>query len=270
MGIHFGFQTYTWQMSYEKYRGRVGHILDITRKASLAGFESEVCMLGDYEKAPQRLADELSQRDLKLAAICYVADWRGAKETDAERAAADHTIQYVKTFPGTLLALCQMPGKDRNDLRERQNNALACVNAIARRAADQGIASAFHPNSPPGSVFRTQEDYNLMLSGLDAKVVGFVPDTGHIARGGMDPLTLMKSCRPLIKHVHFKDISAQGGWVPMGQGVTHYPAIVSWLAQTNYAGWIMIEDESPDAQVDPDAVALANGRYIHSRLLSCC
>ena len=38
----------------------------------------------------------------------------------------------------TLFVPVQMPGKDRTNLEERQQNMLSCVNAIARRAAYEG------------------------------------------------------------------------------------------------------------------------------------
>lgn len=146
-----------------------------------------------------------------------------------------------------------IPGKDRLNLRQRQANAIACVNAVASRAVDQGIVCSFHSNSPKGSVFRIQEDYRILLDSLDSRVVGFTPDTGHIAKGGMDVLDIFNSYRPLNKHVHFKDITASGEWTAMGAGVIDFPRIVTMLRDTGYAGWIMIEEESPDAEADPDS-----------------
>jgi inosose dehydratase len=264
--IRLGFQTYTWQMSYERYRDRLGHILDVMAAAGGAGCEPEVCMLGEFASAPARLREALDRRGLQLAALCLVADWRQAKETQTERVAADRTLDYLRFFPGTLLLLCQMPGKDQERRRERQRNALACINEVARRAANRGIASAFHPNSPPGSVFRTREDYDVMLEGLDASGVGFAPDSGHMLRGGMDPLATIESCRGLVKHLHFKDIAANGEWTKMGRGITDFSAIVAYLTKTGYDGWIMVEDESPEAERDPDAVTLANGKYLRDEL----
>ena len=74
--------------------------------------------------------------------------------------------------------------------------------------------------------------------------------------------------RPLIKHVHFKDITTSGGWTAMGAGIVDFPAIVTMLRDTDYAGWIMIEEESPEAEVDLNTATTKNGEYRRRSLLS--
>jgi inosose dehydratase len=157
--IRFGCQTYTWQMSLEKYRGKIEHIISTVKASGMSGLEPELCMLGGCGAEPSRFRDCLQSHGVTLGALCLVCDWRHPKETAAEMAEADAVMAMLRDyFPETLLALCQMPGEDRQNLVERQRNALACVNAVAARAQAGGISSAFHPNSPPGSVFRDQDD----------------------------------------------------------------------------------------------------------------
>ena len=264
--MRIGCQTYTWQMSYDAYRGRIGHILDVVARAGFVGLEAEFCMLGAYEDDPARLAEALAEHDVALAALTLVLDWAHPRETKEERVAAERAIDYVARFPGTLLGLCQLPGEDRANLRERQENAIACINAVARRAAERGLVCAFHPNSPPGSLFRVGEDYELLLEGLDAEAVGFMPDFGHIAAGGMDAMEICRVYHALIRHVHFKDIDTAGAWTAMGDGVIDFPGLVSYLRDSGYEGWIIVEEESAAAEDDPDGVTLANGAYVRRAL----
>jgi inosose dehydratase len=261
--IKMGCQTYTWQMSYEKYSNQLDHILDVVKSAGFAGIEPEVCMLGPYADRPEELAAGLKHRGLELGALCLVCDWRGPEESAQERQEADRAMDYLKRFPGTLLALCQMPGRDRFDLARRQRNGIACCNAIGRRTAEAGIAAAFHPNSPAGSIFRVEEDYKVLLDGLDGRFVGFAPDAGHIAKAGMDVLEIFRRYRSAIRHVHFKDMSADWKWAEMGQGVIDFPGIIADLRAGGYTGWIMVEDESPRAELFPDEVTIDNGRYVN-------
>jgi inosose dehydratase len=264
--IHMGCQAYTWQMSYDKYSGRLPHILDMVNEAGFTGFEAEVCMMGSYYRNPDLLAFELEKRKLRFGAICLALHWKYNMETDDEKYEAEKVLDYIKHFPDVVLVLCQMPGNDRSDLYERQKNAISCLNTIASRASEKGIVSVFHPNSPKGSVFRTEEDYKVLIDGIDSRFLGFAPDSGHIANGGMDVLSIFKAYRSLIKHVHFKDISTDGKWALMGNGVTDFPAIVSFLDETGYNGWIMIEDESFQAESDPDAATIWNGRYVKNNI----
>jgi inosose dehydratase len=267
VGIRFGCQTYAWQMSGQRYVGALPHITQIVGAAGFAGIEPETGMLGAFYDDPAALRDLLDQRGLQLASLALVPDWTGPRESEVEISDAERVFRYLEAFPGAHLMLVQMPGTDRRDLRERQRNAIACINAVATRATGRGIVCSFHPNSPPGSLFRVAQDYQILLDGLDVGVVGFAPDTGHLAMGGMDVVKMFEAYRPLIRHVHFKDITAAGDWAAMGGGVIDFPQIVSGLRATGYNGWIMLEDESVAAETDPDAATLTSGDYLQQMLL---
>ncbi|MEO0332466.1 MAG: TIM barrel protein, partial [Bacteroidota bacterium] len=138
---------------------------------------------------------------------------------------------------------------------------LTCVNEISQRATDQGIVCSYHPNSPAGSVYRTEEDYKILLNGLDGNVIKYTPDVGHMAKGGMDPLAIIKQYRELVNCVHYKDMFADGRWAPMGEGIIDFKSITQELIDTDFEGWIIVEDECDEAITDPDSVAMADGVY---------
>ena len=97
---------------------------------------------------------------------------------------------------------------------------------------------------------------------LRGTAVGWAPDVGHMENGGMNALKQMKAHRNMIRHVHFKDRTASGEWAVMGDGVIDYPAIMSFLSESGYRGWIMVEDESPYAVSDSDKVVMLDGAYM--------
>lgn len=263
--IKYSCQTYAWQMSGTTYTGQLPRFVTVAADAGFSGIEAEPIMLGGYSDSA-RAHETIDSSALELSSVAFVADWRSAEETEEERRAADHFIRFVASFPGALLLLVQAPGTNRDDLHERQRNALACVSSIGRRAAAAGVRTSFHANSPAGSVFRTRSDYEILLDGLDGTDVGFTPDVGHLAKGGMDPLEIIRTYRRRVDHLHFKDYSADAGWQRTGQGDVDFPAIVTYLHDTAYQGWIVVEDESDDAIDDPDAVTLAAGAYVRSTL----
>mgnify|MGYP001056988036 CR=1 FL=1 len=265
--IKIGCQTYTWQMSGEKYLDRLPHIMGITAKAGFSGFEPETQFLGKLYES-ERMVDKLNEYDIHLAAVCLVEDWLNPHETAQERANANQVMEFLGHFPHTVLCTCQMPGQDRSNLEERQANLLSCINELSLRAVDKGILCAYHPNSPMSSIYRTAEDYEILLNGLDQSVTGWAPDVGHIAKGGMDPLEKMKEYITLIKHVHYKDMFDNGVWAQMGKGDIDFVGITSLLRDGGYSGWIIVEDECERAEVDPDTVTLEDGVYIHETLVS--
>jgi len=260
--IRFGNQTYTWQMNIQKYQGALPQIIEVTKRGNLAGIEPELCMLGDFWEKPWKLAEILTEHQLKLAALSLTCDWQEPDETDVELELANKTISMlVKYFPDTVLNLGQMAGKDRQHLAIRQKNAISCLNAVSKRATECGIVAVFHPNSATGSIFRIDADYDFMFEHIDCRTLGFAPDSGHIAKGGMDPVAVIKDHLSIIRHVHFKDMDSDGNWVKMGQGIIDFLGILEALKE--YSGWVMIEDESSEALIDPDQVAIDNGLYIN-------
>ena len=262
--IRFGCQTYSWQMTIDTYRGRLDHMAATAANAGFAGLEPEIVMLGnDWSGAT--LTSTLDRYGIALAALCFVQPWSGAVETDEEARAADSAIAAVAGIPGAILNLCQLPGTDRNDLAERQMHAIACVAAIAERAADRGVHCTFHPNSPAGSVFRTADDYDLLLDRLPDHI-GFTPDLGHVVNGGMDPLELLMKYRDRVDHIHYKDIDVGGEWAETGAGTVDFVAVTDYLSRTGYHGWIVMEDESSRAERDPDGAAARNGDYVRTVL----
>ena len=263
--IKLACETYTWQMPGEQYKGRLEHIMKVCAQAGFAGIEPETSFLRHLQD-PVRMKEALHQFGLELAVLCVVEDWLHPTETVDERFRADGWIDFLSYFPDTILLLVQMPGKDRANLRERQRNLLSCVNAFASRAAGQGIICSYHPNSPAGSIYRTKEDYEILLNGLDERVIGYCPDVGHIAKGGMDPVQIMRQYRSQTNLVHYKDMYADGRWAATGEGDIDFHTITRELVASGYEGWIIMEDECDQAITDPDGLTLRDGIWIRDVL----
>ena len=152
-------------------------------------------------------------------------------------------------------------------MKERRRSLIDIVNKLSRRATDKGVPCSFHPNSPPSSITRTEEDYTVILESLDSKVTGWCPDVGHIANAGMDPLSKMTEYASLINHVHYKDWDGEPEFALMGKGRVDFVGITHWLGQQGYDGWIICEDEGKEALDNPDFVTLHDGRWINETLL---
>lgn len=262
--ILYGGQTYPWQMNIEKFHGQVPHMTDVLVQAGFSGIEAEICMLEEYYTDWKKLKALLDEKGLALAALAVHEPWLCEKETEEEFEAANQAIEFVSHFPAAKLLLCHVamdPVREHN-LLEKQKNHLACLRAIGQRAAERGVVTAFHPNSAPNSIFRYEEDYDIMFDTLYSCEVGYAPDVGHMMNGNIDPLKMIQKHRDKIRHVHFKDMAPNHEWATMGQGIGDFKSVIDFLNETDYRGWIMVEDESPDAVKDSDAVVMADGKFI--------
>lgn len=265
-GIRFGCQTYTWQMSGARYLGELDRIIGVAAKAGFRGLECEMQFLGRL-RDPGLMREVLDREGIDFAALCLVQQWSNKEETAAERADADFAIDYLaQNFPDTLLNIVPLAGPDRENLRARQENHIAIINAIARRAAEKGLRVTYHPNSVPGSTCIDETDYAFMLGKIDPSVVGWCPDIYHIRAGGMDPVTMMTRYRPLINHIHYSDLDDRFKPQAMGEGTMDFDAATRYLVKSGYSGWLVVEDHCERAETDPDGVTMSNGRYFTERL----
>ncbi|HTO03007.1 MAG TPA: sugar phosphate isomerase/epimerase family protein [Opitutus sp.] len=247
------------------HAGKLDHMIEVTARAGFTGIEPIHGWMGELAD-PVKLRDCLQKNGVELAAIALALPWNGSEETAHERAEADRAIALLKEFPGALLCTVQLPS-GRHDLETRRLNLVANVNTVSRRAVDAGVPCSYHPNSPHASTNRTAEDYAVILEKLDSRVTGWTPDVGHMANGGMDPLEMMKRYASLINLVHFKDWNGAPEFSLMGQGKVDFVSITRWLVDQRYSGWIICEDEGPQALDDPDGVTLHDGRWIAETLL---
>lgn len=252
-------------MPGEQYKGKLDSIMKTIAAAGFAGIEPETSFFGALED-PVRMKEVLRRNGLELVALCHVEDWKEAGETREEALRAEKWMDFLAHFPETIYLLVQMPGENRKDLEERQKNLLQCINSIAARATDRNITCSFHPNSPVGSIFRTADDYEILLEGMDTDLIKYCPDVGHIAKGGMDPLAIIRRYREAINLVHYKDIYADGRWAETGKGIINFAGITKYLKETGYDGWIVMEDECDEAISDPDGLTMRDGLYIDTHI----
>lgn len=267
--IKFGSEVYTWfmQESGKAYDNKLAHMIKVAAESGFTGIEPMHFWMGDLADA-SKLQDTLAAHNMELAGIALVCGWNEATETEDERKAAESTIALLKKFPGAKLCTVPLPS-NRKNLHERRLNLAKNVNAVSRRAVDQGVPCSFHPNSPPASIVRTQEDYDVVLNSLDPRVTGWTPDVGHIARGGMDVIATLNRWAHLVDHIHYKDFSGNGPepWAKMGTGKLDFHRITEWLTVRNFSGWIICEDECHEAIGDPDGVTRQNGEWCREHLV---
>jgi inosose dehydratase len=278
--IQFGSEVYTWFMqgTGKGYDNKLDHMIKVAAQAGFTGIEPMVLEISEKAlgcspywlgplKDPAKLKACLDEHNMKLAGLALVCGWDAETETPEERAAADYAIATLKHFPGAKLGTVPLP-TGRKNLQERRLNLVKNVNTVSRRAVDAGLVCSFHPNSPPNSMVRTQEDYDVVLSSLNPAVTGWTPDVGHIIRGGMDIISTLNKWAHLVNHIHYKDYSGNGAepWSKMGTGKVDFHRITEWLVQRNYEGWIICEDEAHEAVENPDGVTLDNGQWCKDNL----
>jgi sugar phosphate isomerase/epimerase len=263
--FRLGCQTFTWEMLGDRWRGTTDELLDAIATAGYAGLEITDHMIGPYAHRGDAFARALSERGLTLVAFAWASatGFTMPEATAADIALADRWLAFVSSFPGAVLSLGSATATAPGARRAQLDCAARIYDAIGRRGAALGVKVAFHPSSHEGSVLTGAEDYEAIMAATDPSVVGWVPDTGHILKGGMDVRGTLRRYGGRIAYVHLKDAGADGSWKPMGDGEVGIPDIVAVLRdELSFAGWLVAEEEAPEAGEDPAGAVLRNRRYL--------
>jgi inosose dehydratase len=137
------------------------------------------------------------------------------------------------------------------------------LNEIGRGTMDSGVKFAIHPHI--WSLIQTQREVERLLELTDPKLVYIIPDTGHLALAGMDPVRILNDYYSRVAAVHFKDCDSKyrydRGWrgpAPsmedhrkvnpyrnFGADGVDFPACMKILRERNYDGWISMDFDAP-------------------------
>jgi inosose dehydratase len=128
---------------------------------------------------------------------------------------------------------------------------------IEALAAEHGITFALHPHV--GTLIETADQ---VARALTETQVGWCLDTGHLLIGGADPAAFASEHGERITHVHLKDVDAavaaelragrltllqatqQGLFVPLGRGAAAVATVLEALAEHQYDGWLVLEQDT--------------------------
>ncbi|WP_329140408.1 sugar phosphate isomerase/epimerase family protein [Streptomyces sp. NBC_00670] len=186
---------------------------------------------------------------------------RGTFRDNAARVAAQHAALGV---PVVFLAMGMAKDAERvarpavghladRGRLEQVRDLLAEIAGIIRA---EGITPAFHPHV--GTWAETEEETRFILDTVDASVLAFGPDMGHLAWAGADPARLVRDYADRVASVHIKDLdlnlAAQardagwdyrktvlaGLWSEPGHGNADIDGFVSALPD-DFDGWLVIE-----------------------------
>jgi inosose dehydratase len=158
---------------------------------------------------------------------------------------------------------------------------------IARAVkSETGLRTVFHHHCA-GFVERPDE-VGRLLEITEPDLLGLVFDTGHYTYGSgtNDPKVVQEGLdlfAERIWYMHFKDCHPQianrarkEGWdyfeavrhgvfCELGQGCVDFPAVLNWLKQRDYDGWVVVEQDVLPGMGSPKESARRNREYLRAQ-----
>lgn len=258
--------------------------------------------LGDWgymPTEPASLRAELDKRGLAmLGAFVPIAlrDRAAHKPGIANALKTAKLLAAVAADPKPYLVLADnngsVPERTRNAGRVTPEIGLGAeewktfadgANQVGRAVlAETGLRTVFHHHC--AGFVETPEEIARLLELTDPAALGLVFDTGHYAygAGSFDVIAGMERFRERILYVHLKDcqpaVAAQArakGWdyfealrhgvfCELGKGGVDFAAVLNWLKQARYLGYILVEQDVLPGMGAPKESARRNREYLRS------
>ncbi len=189
-------------------------------------------------------------------------------EPDKRKAEVERIVGWARLIRkcGGSVAVIGPNSVQRNQYRfaDHQSDIVAGLNDMAKAVMDVGLVGVLHQHT--GTCVESREETYAVLNAVDTRYVKFGPDVGQLAKGGSDPVAVVKDFLPIIRHVHLKDFSggnAYLGYCPLGQGKVDVPAIVDLLEKSGNDMMIMVElDPSNGMPMPPLETARISKAYL--------
>lgn len=262
----FGCQTFTWEMLGPAWTGGPDDLVQAIADGGYAGIEITDTMIGSYATRAEDFARRLSDAGLTLVSFAFGTDsgFSEPAQIEADLEAARRWIGFAAHFPGALVSMGSATVMSPGSRADKFEAAARVYNRATEIGRAAGVTVAVHPSSHHNTLLLTRADYDALFALLDRQV-GWVPDTGHILRGGQVMADTLAAFRDRIRYVHLKDVDAKGDWAMLGQGVCDVSAVLdSVAAAPDFNGWVVVEEESATAAADPAAAVAANLKVLNA------
>ena len=234
------------------------------------GFEGTQHGLGFPEG--ETLARELTARGLRFDELYSALDAgpEGLLPGSADIARRD--LARVIAARGEVLNVALDGGGDRDPWSGRvaagaprwpatAYDELVTLLAELVATAPDGVRITFHPHT--ATWIEAPDEVDELAARLPGSGAGLCLDTGHHIVGGGDPVAALRDYGDLVTHVHVKDVDPgvlerlrageidgfaeavrQRIFTEPGRGVLDLRGVIAALADRDYDGWLMVEQDS--------------------------
>jgi inosose dehydratase len=239
-GIRVGCQTRVYGVPIRDTQ-KLLSILDDLRATGYQGFETNFASLEASFADPAPLRAEFEKRAVPLIGLHLGARLTQPDQIEKEQAQIERVARAVRGFGGTHLVLSgsgiptAADGKLDLEILKRKAREFSRAGKICR---DLGIRLASHNH--PQETERNGEEMIAVLSATDPQLVSLLLDIGYTHLARLDAPAFIKKYGARIDGFHVRDYRGKQE-APMGQGEVDLRGLARALAETRWAGWVILE-----------------------------
>lgn len=231
----------------------------------------------------------LATRGLRLAEVYVSLPCSADGPPPGALEAARERLQVLHDGGGDVLVAALDTSPERSRVAGRAGHADAprltdagwdnlanTVDRLAEEAVAGGHSLAWHQHT--ATYVETPAELERLAAMTDPRSVGICLDVGHFIVGGGDPAAALAQYGERVTHIHLKDVDPDAldalrrGTIPdfeaairqrifteLGNGCLDLGGVLAPLAARDYAGWLMVEQ---DSTWGPPSESAAIGRRV--------
>jgi len=210
--------------------------LEILDRVAAAGYDGVQFSGGLGDATPAEVADHLD--DLGLATTGCHVDFEDIEADPAGLAETYHSI-------GSSGLVVPWLSDDHFESREAAVATAERLDDIAETLAPHDTTLHYHNHAHEFVDLGETTAFEVFA---DASSIYLEPDVGWIRTGGTDPTELIRRYGDRIDLVHMKDMTADGEFCEIGEGVVDMQACADASRDVG-ASWLIYEHDEPDDPV---------------------
>jgi inosose dehydratase len=248
---------------------------------------------------PALLREELKRRRVTMLGAFVPVELRDPAAHEAGVATALKTARLLAAVAADPRPYVVLAGQNGTDpVRTRQAGRIAPAmglsaeewrafaagaSRIARAVlAETGIQTVFHHHC--AGFVETPDEIARLLDLTDPEALGLVFDTGHYVYGGgcCDAVAGLRRFSERVRYVHLKDCDPDvanrarreewdyfqalrnGIFCELGKGCVDFPAVLRWLRDRGYRGYVLVEQDVLPGMGAPRESARRNREFLRS------
>lgn len=235
-----GVQLYTVRTLLEDdFEGTITQIAEMGYdKVEFAGF---------YGHAPEEVKALVNRLGLGAPA--------GHLLPDDIRKRPDEILHAAQTLGYDYLVCAYLTEKDRGSL-EAYRNVASLLENFGKRCADAGVQLAYHNHDFEFQSIDGTLPYDVLLQETSPETVKMELDLYWIRKAGHDPLAYFDAHAGRFPLWHVKDMGADGGMTPVGEGQMDFAALFEQAEQAGLQH-AFVEHDNPEDPMQSIQTSLA-------------
>jgi len=228
--MKIGCQTITF--GNEKHKTDIKGIIKSVASSGYDGMEAGFFRL-DLNEA-ENYKKEQREYNIKQAAIHIGGDFNDVESVKKQFENLPNLIKLAHTLDCKNIFLSGSPAS--SDYKAVSEN----INKLGKLLNENGLILSYHNHD-----WEIKNNYlglYTICDNTDPKYLSFVPDIGWVAKGGGEPVEVLKRLGGRVSNLHFKEFTADGQFTELGRGVVNFKEAYEFIKDKDF--WLIAEQDA--------------------------